>query len=509
MAISPRLEIRQGQSLVMTPQLQQAIKLLQLSNLELREFVEEELAENPMLERDEGNSAAPEEPAANESSDERRTDGAENLDSLNMDDYANVWDDESPRESSAAPASAEPDTTFPSTSFEATSFQDWGSGGDQRFSSGDFNLEQTVSQEVSLRDHLLNQINVDIVDPADRLIAVYLTDMLDESGRITDELDLAAERLGCTMDDVERMLKRLQQLDPPGIFARDLKECWEIQLREKDRLDPAMATLLENIELMKMHDYVQLSKLCRVDDDDIRDMIDEIAALNHHPARAFDHVLAQPIVPDVIMRPSNTGGWIVELNSDALPRVLINHHYYAEVSSAVRTKEEKKFVAEKFQSASWLVKSIHQRATTILKVATELVTQQDAFFRHGVQHLKPLVLRDIADEIEMHESTVSRVTSNKYIYTPRGIFELKYFFTSSIASSDGGATHSAEAVRHRIKALIDAEPAADILSDDKLVELLNRNGIDIARRTVAKYRESMHIPSSVQRRRDKRRAARI
>jgi RNA polymerase sigma-54 factor len=265
---------------------------------------------------------------------------------------------------------------------------------------------------------------------------------------------------------------------------------------------------LENVELMKLHDYAQLAKICRVDQDDVRDMIDEIAALNHHPGRAFDAELAQPIVPDVIMRQGPGGSWIVELNNEALPRVLINQHYYAEVSSAVRTKDERKFVAEKFQTANWLVKSIHQRATTILKVAAEIVKQQGAFFAHGVTHLKPLVLRDIADEIEMHESTVSRVTSNKYMMTPRGIFELKYFFTSSIQSSDGGAAHSAEAVRYRIKTLIDAEPAEDVFSDDKLVEVLRADGIDIARRTIAKYREAMNIPSSVQRRRDKRRLVR-
>jgi RNA polymerase sigma-54 factor len=507
MAISPRLEIRQGQSLVMTPQLQQAIKLLQLSNLELRDYVEEELAENPMLERDEGNTPSVDEPPPPlEAADQRTNEDAESLASLDMDDYGNVWDDEPAARDTPA---ASGDDNFADSSFESASFQDWGAGGDSRFSSSDYNLEQTVSQDISLRDHLLNQINVDIDDPIERMIAVYLTDTLDEAGRVSEELSAIAERLGCAVDTVEATLKKLQQLDPPGIFARDLRECWEIQLREKDRLDPAMATLLEHIELMKLHDYAQLSKLCHVDQDDVRDMIDEIASLNHHPARAFDSILAQPIVPDVIMRPANDGGWIVELNADALPRVLINQHYYAEVSGAVRTKEERKYVTEKFQSASWLVKSIHQRATTILKVASELVKQQDAFFRHGVQHLKPLVLRDIADEIEMHESTVSRVTSNKYIYTPRGIYELKYFFTSAIASSDGGAAHSAEAVRHRIKALIDAEPATDVLSDDKLVEMLNQDGIDIARRTVAKYRESMHIPSSVQRRRDKRRAARI
>ncbi len=491
MAITPRLELRQGQSLVMTPQLQQAIKLLQFSNLELRDYIEEELAANPMLERDENDGALPEERAAPEESSEA-VEAESAADALDMQDYTNDWDEE------PAPP--------PSQGSEA--FADWGSGGDSRFMGDGFDLEQTVSQEIGLRDHLLNQINVDFADPAERLIAVFLTDQLDEAGRIPDEMPAFAEQLGCPLDKMLCVLNRLQELDPIGVFARSLPECWAIQLREKDRLDPAMATLLENVELMKLHDYAQLAKICRVDQEDVRDMIDEIAALNHHPGRAFDAELAQPIVPDVIMRQGPGGAWIVELNNEALPRVLINQHYYTEVSNAVRTKDERKFVAEKFQTANWLVKSIHQRATTILKVAAEIVKQQGAFFAHGVTQLKPLVLRDIADEIEMHESTVSRVTSNKYMLTPRGIFELKYFFTSAIQSSDGGAAHSAEAVRYRIKTLIDAEPAEDVFSDDKLVEVLRADGIDIARRTVAKYREAMNIPSSVQRRRDKRRLVR-
>jgi RNA polymerase sigma-54 factor len=501
MAVAPRLELRQGQSLVMTPQLQQAIKLLQLSNLELRDYIEEELSQNPILERDETNGVLPEERHEAERTDERPGDtlggdAEQGLAQMNMEDYGNVWD----QDGAADSAGSERDSP--------TAFEDWGSGGDSRFSGPAHDFESTVSQEIGLRDHLINQINVDFDNPAERLIAVYLTDQLDESGRLPDELPAFAEQLGCPVGAIEAVLKRLQALDPPGVFARNLKECWEIQLRDKDRLDPAMATLLDHIELMKLHDYPQLARVCRVDEDDVRDMINEIASLNHHPGRAFDRALAQPIIPDVTMRANNGSGWIVELNSDALPRVLINQRYYAEVSAAVRTKDEKKFVAEKFATANWLVKSIHQRATTILKVASEIVKQQDAFFTKGVTHLKPLVLRDIADEIEMHESTVSRVTSNKYIYTPRGIFELKYFFTSAIQSADGGAAHSAEAVRHRIKTLIDAEPADDVLSDDKLVEMLHADGVDIARRTVAKYRESMHIASSVQRRRDKRRLVR-
>ncbi|MBT3989322.1 MAG: RNA polymerase factor sigma-54 [Rhodospirillaceae bacterium] len=522
MALTPRLELRHSQSLVMTPQLQQAIKLLQMSNIDLNEFVESELAENPMLERDDSNSpdnhdgsgeAVTETEDSNEDSGSDGPDGLEAIDmntsdhvtddqvnALDMENYDNVWDGEP----AAEPVSA-------SANEDGGSLSEWstpvGSGGNTQFENSDYSLEQTISQEISLRDHLLEQIQMDITDPTDRIIAMYLLDMLDEAGRIPDELEDAAERLGCSLNRVEKVLESLQAIDPPGIFARDLAECWAIQLRDLDRFDPAMEALLENIELLKQHEYQALSKICGVDLDDIKDMIDEIWALSHKPAEAFDHIIAQPITPDVIMRsgPSNT--WIVELNNDTLPKVLVNNQYYASISKSVRTKDEKQYVTDKLQIANWLVKSLHQRATTILKVATEIVQQQEAFFAKGVEHLKPLVLRDIAEEIEMHESTVSRVTSNKYINTPRGIYELKYFFTTAISSSTGGEAHSAESVRHRIKALIDDELPTKILSDDKLVELLKTSGIDIARRTVAKYREAMKIPSSVQRRREKKRAA--
>jgi RNA polymerase sigma-54 factor len=276
-----------------------------------------------------------------------------------------------------------------------------------------------------------------------------------------------------------------------------------LQLRDLDRLDPAMQTLLDKLDLLAKRDLAQLIRLCGVDSEDLAQMIAEIRALNPKPALAFDHAVAPPVTPDVLMRAAPGGGWLVELNNDTLPKVLVNTRYYAKVTSASRNKDERNYLTERFQSANWLVKSLHQRATTILKVATEIVRQQDLFFHKGIQSLRPLVLKDIALEIGMHESTVSRVTANKFIATPRGIFELKYFFTQAIAGSDGGESHSAESVRHRIKAMIDQEPANEILSDDKIVELLKAEGVDIARRTVAKYREGMHIPSSVQRRRDK------
>ena len=303
------------------------------------------------------------------------------------------------------------------------------------------------------------------------------------------------------------MLRILQSFDPPGICARDLAECLTIQLRERDRFDPAMQALITRLDLLAKRDFAALKKVCGVGDEDLADMIAEIRRLNPKPGLAFGSAVVQPIVPDVFVRPGPDGGWIVELNSDTLPKVLVNQTYYAEVSATARRDNEKSYLAECLQSATWLVRALDQRARTILKVANEIVRQQDGFFARGVEHLRPLNLKTVAEAISMHESTVSRVTANKYMATNRGIFELKYFFTSAIAASHGGEAHSAEAVRHRIKQLIDAESAAEVLSDDTIVEKLREAGIDIARRTVAKYREAMRIPSSVQRRREKQEAA--
>jgi RNA polymerase sigma-54 factor len=298
-------------------------------------------------------------------------------------------------------------------------------------------------------------------------------------------------------------LRRLQQFDPAGIFARSLAECLALQLAERDRLDGPMQALLANLELLARRDWPALTKACGVSPERIARMVSEIQSLNPKPALAFDHDVTQTVTPDIFMRPQAGGGWIVELNNDTLPRVLVNNHYYARISREVRDKGERQYINECLQSASWLVKSLHQRATTILKVATEIIRQQEGFFVAGIRGLRPLILRDVAQAIDMHESTVSRVTSNKFMATPRGIYELKYFFTTAIGSSDGGDSHSAESVRHRIKALIDTETAKTVLSDDALAKTLRKEGIDIARRTVAKYREAMGIPSSMRRRREK------
>jgi RNA polymerase sigma-54 factor len=303
------------------------------------------------------------------------------------------------------------------------------------------------------------------------------------------------------------VLAVLQTFDPPGVFARDLAECLALQLKERDRFDPAMQALVARLDLVARRDFAALKKACGVGDEDLADMIAEIRRLNPKPGLAFGSAPVHPIVPDVFVHPAPDGAWLVELNSDTLPKVLVNQRYYAEVSATARREGEKSYLAECLQSATWLVRALDQRARTILKVANEIVRQQDAFFAHGVEQLRPLNLKTVAEAIGMHESTVSRVTANKYMATSRGIFELKYFFTSAIAAAHGGEAHSAEAVRHRIKQLIDAESAADVLSDDTIVNRLREAGIDIARRTVAKYREALRIPSSVQRRREKQVAA--
>src|SRR6202158_2667098 len=327
--------------------------------------------------------------------------------------------------------------------------------------------------------------------------------MVDDAGYLTGDLDAVADKLGAPRSDVNAALAILQTFDPPGVCARNLTECLAIQLKDRDRFDPAMQALVAHLDLLAKRDLGALRRICGVSDEDLTDMIAEIRQLNPKPGLAFGSTLVQPIVPDVFVRPGPDGGFLIELNSDTLPKVLVNQSYHAEVAKTAKNEKDKTYLADCLQTATWLIRALDQRAKTILKVATEIVRQQDAFFAHGVQHLRPLNLKTIADAIAMHESTVSRVTANKYMATSRGIFELKYFFTSSIASAVGGEAHSAEAVRHRIKQLIDAESAERVLSDDTIVEMLRAAGIDIARRTVAKYREAMRIPSSVQRRREK------
>ncbi|MDA9465861.1 RNA polymerase factor sigma-54 [Bradyrhizobium sp. CCBAU 53415] len=522
MALTQRLEFRQSQSLVMTPQLMQAIKLLQLSNLDLTTFVEEELERNPLLERASDEVPVGEAPAeaGNYGDSEGGQGDGQGEDGLGgsadgFEPGQEEWmsKDLGTRAEIEQTLDTGLDNVFSEEPAEAaarnaqdavpTTYTEWGGGasGDE-----DYNLEAFVAAETTLSDHLAEQLSVAFTAPAQRMIGQYLIDLVDEAGYLPPDLGQAAERLGATQQEVEDVLAVLQKFDPPGVCARSLSECLAIQLRELDRYDPAMQALVEHLDLLAKRDIVALRKICGVDDEDIADMIGEIRRLNPKPGMKFGSARLQTMVPDVYVRPGPDGGWHVELNSDTLPRVLVNQTYYSELSKKVGKDGDKSYFTDALQNATWLVRALDQRARTILKVATEIVRQQDGFFTHGVAHLRPLNLKAVADAIQMHESTVSRVTANKYMATNRGTFELKYFFTASIASADGGEAHSAEAVRHHIKQLIDSEEPSAILSDDTIVERLRASGIDIARRTVAKYREAMRIPSSVQRRRDKQSA---
>jgi len=528
MSITQRLDLRQSQTLTMTPQLQQAIKLLQLSNLELSEYIAEELEKNPLLEKDDkalGEHVDPdkESKSAGEHNEEVKiSERAAELEAETRENYMQKSED-TPISGSEEGLDADFDNVFTGNS-EAesvgvtdnssmvdydpgSSMADGGKGGNLKFENPEFSLENTLPEQVDLKAHLIKQVQISIPDLKEQMISTVLLDHLDESGYMRADLDELTERLGCERKKVEKVLDKLQHLDPTGIFARDLAECLALQLKEKDRFDPVMKKFIDNLGLLGSGEFKTLKDICGVDDEDLQDMIKEIRELDPKPALKFDHLVVQTVVPDVLMKAlpkSQGGGWAVELNADTLPRVLVNKKYYAEVKQHADNKEAKEFINEQLMAASWLVKALDQRAQTILKVATEIIRKQDGFFTYGIEYLKPLVLRDIAEVIQMHESTVSRVTNNKFIGTPRGVFELKYFFTSSISGAEGSVNHSSEAVKSRIKSLIDNEGLEKILSDDAIVELLKKDKIDIARRTVAKYREALRIPSSVQRRKTKK-----
>jgi len=498
MALVPKLELRQGQQLVMTPQLQQAIRLLQLSNVELCSFVEAEVERNPLLERDEV-GPEPDPATALKSFQGQGEAGADWGPSDAPSPGATAIREEG--ELNGAPANgADHDTAG------------WGSlrpRTHNSFGGEEANLEDYVAAGLTLADYLTEQLHVVITDPAERLIGAHLIHALDETGYLRLDLADLADKLGAPTGLITKVLDVLQGFDPPGVFARDLAECLALQLKDQNRYDPQIAKLLDNLALLGGHNLAALKRAIGVDAEELADMIAEIKRLNPKPGLQFGTVQIQPVLPDVIVRPARDGSWVVELNNDTLPRVLVNRTYYTTVSKCAHSERDRGYLLECLQSANWLVKSLDQRARTILRVAEEIVRQQDGFLTYGIEHLKPLNLKTVADAISMHESTVSRVTSNKYMSTPRGVFELKYFFTSAIASADGDEAHSSEAVRHRIRQLIEAETASAVLSDDKIVEQLKRDGIDIARRTVAKYREALRIPSSVQRRREKQMAARL
>lgn len=506
MALGPRLDLRQSQQLVMTPQLQQAIKLLALTNLEIEAFVTDELERNPLLEvqseeerereheRDEPDHAASD-------AGEADADGF-GEDPITADRLMETGD---------SAADAPLDVDYGEETFHHDSAADSGSygldgglsldGGGSGGVASDDGFESMLSDNQSLHDHLTTQAGT-VFKGADLLIAAHLIDLIDEMGYLTGGVEEVADRLGVTPSEVAAVLTVIQSFDPAGVGARSLAECIAIQAREADRYDPAMARLIDNLELLARGELSSLRRICNVDQEDLADMIRELRDYNPKPGLQFGGERPQMVVPDVFIARTK-GGWAVELNSATLPRVLINRRYYADLADGKLDKNQRAYLSECLASANWLVKALDQRARTIVKVSSALVTAQKAFFEQGVSQLKPLTLKQVADEIGMHESTISRVTSNKFLSCERGLFELKYFFTSGIQSSDGGDAVSAHAVKDRIKALIGAEEADSILSDDKLVELLREEGFDIARRTVAKYREALGIGSSVQRRRQK------
>jgi RNA polymerase sigma-54 factor len=497
MALGPRLDLRQSQSLVMTPQLQQAIRLLALSNLEIESFVAEEVEKNPLLESG-GNEA--------EEREEAESPSAESEEPATVDELVRNGD---------AAADAPLDVNYDSEDFHQDSASDSLRGADGslgldrlggRGEAPDF--DSFSGEGPSLHEHLIAQAREQLGE-TDFLIATQIIEDIFETGYFTGSLIEISQRLGVALAEVERLLAVVQTFDPPGVGARSLSECLALQAKEADRYDPAMARLIANLEYLGKGNMAALKRICGVDDEDLADMIRELRAYDPKPGCRYQGSgESAGVVPDIFVTRRHSG-WAIELNGATLPRIIFNRSYYAELSSGPQDKRSKVWLSECAQSASWLLKALDQRARTIVKVATEIVKQQDGFFREGVAHLRPLTLRAVAEEIGMHESTVSRVTSNKYLFCARGLFELKYFFTSGIQSADGGEAVSAEAVKSHIKAMIAAEDPKKILSDDQLVEMLQAKGFDIARRTVAKYREAIGIGSSVQRRRQKAISGRV
>ena len=486
MALGPRLDLRQSQALVMTPQLQQAIKLLALSNLEIEAFIGEALETNPLLEAgemraeraatpEEVREEAPDDPTADQLIERGHGESDAPLDidpdALDRDRDTSDW--------SAQPASGAADDDLP-------------------------DISERADDEPTLAEHLEAQVGAAAPDVATEFVARYLIGLLDEAGYLPVPLREVAGDLGIPLAEAEQALTVVQSLDPTGVGARTLSECLALQAREADRYDPCMERLIANLDLVARGEFARLKRMCDVDDEDFADMLSELRGYDPKPGLRFGGGEREPVVPDILITPGPKNTWTIALNEATLPRLIVNRRYYVELRDGCHDKASKSWLGEKLADANWLIKALDQRQKTILKVAAEIVKQQDGFFRKGVSLLRPLTLRTVAEAIEMHESTVSRVTSNKYLHCDRGTFELKYFFTSGVASADGEGAVSAEAVKAQIRALCDAEDPGDILSDDALVDLLKAKGFDLARRTVAKYREAIGIGSSVQRRRQKK-----
>lgn len=502
MVLAARLELRQRQALVITPQLQQAIKLLQLSSLELHAYIEQEVEQNPLL-------SLGDESAASQSAESGDWDGAAgpeaDLPAFDARERVDEADGASAREAPAEVETPGHNDDDPAHFVESAEWKLGTASGGKGDGADSFDITALASPEVTLKDHLVQQASLAFACPQERFVAHYLIDLVEPDGYLRADLAEVCDALGVEEAKLEAILERLRAFEPCGVFARNLAECLALQLRELGRLDPCMQALLDHLDLLAARDFSRLRRLCGVDEEDLEDMVREIRALDPRPGLAYETVSINPLIPDVLVRRGRDGGWQVELNPETMPAIHFDRSYYHSLRSRTRSEGERHYLAEKMSAANWLAKSLEQRGITILKVATAIIEAQSSFLNHGVRHLRPLNLRQVAAKIGMHESTVSRVTSNKAMATPRGVFDMKYFFTSSIPSAGPSRqAHSSESVRDRIRELITNEQPDQILSDDRIVTLLQGDGVDIARRTVAKYREAMRIPSSAMRRRLKR-----
>lgn len=493
MALGPRLDLRQSQQLVMTPQLQQAIKLLAASNLEIETFIGEALETNPLLEagavsREDGEPGGePDDISREEFTSDQLMGQVQGESDAPLDIDASALD----RDRDTG------DATGPSGT-------DWGAAGGGGLGGEDLpDFAATRAAEITLAEHLESQIGGLACNDREAFVARHIVGLLDDAGYLTTDLAEIATDLGVDMDCAEDGLEVVQMCDPTGVGARSLAECLMLQAREADRYDPCMHALIDNLDLVAKGEVSRLKRLCGVDDEDFADMLRELRQYDPKPGLAFAPSSNDAVIPDVLLAANDAGGWDIALNEETLPRLVVNRSYYVELSGGSPDAETQGWLKEKLADAHWLIRALDQRQKTILKTAAEIVKQQDGFFRRGVSQLRPLTLREVAEEIDMHESTVSRVTSNKYLHCDRGCFELKYFFTSGVSSSDGEGA-SSEAIKARIKALVDGEDPKKVLSDQKLTDMLNEEGFGLARRTVAKYREAIGIGSSAQRRRAKK-----
>lgn len=469
------LQLRLSQQLAMTPQLQQAIRLLQLSTLELQQELQQALESNPLLEQID----------THEEIDTRETQDSETLDTADA-----LEQKEMPEE---LPLDASWDTIY-------TAGTPSGTSGD--YIDDELPVYQGETTQ-TLQDYLMWQVELTPFSDTDRAIATSIVDAVDETGYLTVPLEDILESIGdeeIDIDEVEAVLKRIQRFDPVGVAAKDLRDCLLIQLSQFDKTTPwleeARLIISDHLDLLANHDFRTLMRVTRLKEDVLKEAVNLIQSLDPRPGQSIQTGEPEYVIPDVLVRKHN-GHWTVELNSDSIPRLQINQHY-ASMCNNARNDGDSQFIRSNLQDAKWLIKSLESRNDTLLRVSRCIVEQRQAFFEQGEEYMKPMVLADIAQAVEMHESTISRVTTQKYLHSPRGIFELKYFFSSHV-NTEGGGEASSTAIRALVKKLIAAENPAKPLSDSKLTSLLSEQGIMVARRTVAKYRESLSIPPSNQR----------